>query len=191
MLVLILGIVIFLGVHSLRMVAPQWREARIASMGEGGWKGAYSVASIIGFILLVWGYSIARTDSPVLYNPPFWMAHLSILLMAIAFVSLAVSQFPAGRLKPILKHPMLLAVKIWAFAHLLVNGDLASLLLFGSLLAWAVWNRIAVKRRGAPIAKPGPVKWDIAAVVVGFVLWALFIWKLHEWLIGVAVPMGA
>ena len=191
MLVLILGIVIFLGVHSLRMVAPQWREARIASMGEGGWKGAYSVASIIGFILLVWGYSIARTDSPVLYNPPFWMAHLSILLMAIAFVSLAVSQFPAGRLKPILKHPMLLAVKIWAFAHLLVNGDLASLLLFGSLLGWAVWNRIAVKRRGAPIAKPGPVKWDIAAVVTGFVLWALFIWKLHEWLIGVAVPMGA
>lgn len=191
MLVLILGIVFFLGVHSLRMIAPQWREARIASMGEGGFRAAYSIASILGFVLLVWGFAIARTDAPVLYNPPSWMPHVTILLMAFAFVSLAVSLFPAGRLKPILKHPMLLSVKIWALAHLLVNGDLASLLLFGSLLAWAVWDRIAVKRRGAPIAKPGPVQWDIAAVVAGFVLWALFIWKLHLLLIGVAIPMGA
>jgi uncharacterized membrane protein len=191
MSVLILGIVLFLGVHSIRILAPQWRDERVAAMGEGAWKGLYSIASLIGLVLLVWGYAIARQTSPVLYAPPAWMAHLSILLMAIAFVSLAVSQFPAGRLKPILKHPMLLAVKVWAFAHLLVNGDLASLLLFGSLLAWAVWDRISVKRRGAPIASPGPVKWDIAAVLTGFVLWALFIWKLHEWLIGVPVPMGA
>jgi uncharacterized membrane protein len=191
MLILILGIVVFLGVHSLRMIAPQWREAQIASMGEGGFRAGYSIASILGFILLVWGFSIARTDAPILYSPPTWMAHVTILLMAIAFVSLAVSLFPAGRIKPILKHPMLLSVKIWAFAHLLANGDLASLLLFGSLLAWAVWDRIAVKRRGAPIPAPGPVKWDIAAVLTGFVLWALFIWKLHEWLIGVAIPMGA
>jgi uncharacterized membrane protein len=191
MAVLILGIVLFLGVHSIRMLAPQWRDARIAAMGEGAWKGAYSIASLLGLVLLVWGYGMARQASPVLYAPPAWMAHLAILLMAISFVSLAVSQFPAGRLKPILKHPMLLAVKVWAFAHLLVNGDLASLLLFGSLLGWAVWNRIALKRRGAPIAKPGPAKWDIAAVLTGFVLWALFIWKLHAWLIGVPVPMGA
>jgi uncharacterized membrane protein len=191
MLVLILGIIAFVGVHSLRMIAPQWREAQIASMGEGGFRAAYSVASILGFILLVWGFAIARTGAPVLYTAPSWMPHVTILLMAFAFVSLAVSLFPAGRLKPILKHPMLLSVKIWAFAHLLVNGDLASLLLFGSLLAWAVWDRIAVKRRGAPIAKPGPVQWDIAAVVTGFVLWGLFIWKLHELLIGVPIPMGA
>jgi uncharacterized membrane protein len=191
MLVLILGIVLFLGVHSVRMLAPQWRDARIASMGEGAWKGAYSIASLVGLVLLVWGYAMARLASPVLYTPPAWMAHLAILLMAISFVALAVSQFPAGRLKPILKHPMLLAVKVWAFAHLLVNGDLASLLLFGSLLGWAVWNRISVKRRGAPIPVAGPVKWDIAAVVAGFVLWALFIAGAHEWLIGVPVPMGA
>jgi uncharacterized membrane protein len=190
-LVLILGIVLFLGVHSVRMLAPQWRDARIASMGEGAWKGAYSSASLVGLVLLVWGYAMARLASPVLYTPPAWMAHLAILLMAISFVALAVSQFPAGRLKPILKHPMLLAVKVWAFAHLLVNGDLASLLLFGSLLGWAVWNRISVKRRGAPIPAAGPVKWDIAAVVAGFVLWALFIAGAHEWLIGVPVPMGA
>jgi uncharacterized membrane protein len=191
MLVLILGIVLFLGVHSVRMLAPQWRDARIASIGEGAWKGAYSIASLAGLVLLVWGYAMARLASPVLYTPPAWMAHLAILLMAISFVALAVSQFPAGRLKPILKHPMLLAVKVWAFAHLLVNGDLASLLLFGSLLGWAVWNRISVKRRGAPIPAAGPVKWDIAAVVAGFVLWALFIAGAHEWLIGVPVPMGA
>jgi uncharacterized membrane protein len=191
MLVLIAGIVIFLGFHSVRMLAPQFREARIARMGERPWRVAYSAASLVGLVLIVWGYAMARPVAPDLYFPPAGMAHLAILLMAIAFVSLAVSQFPAGRLKPILKHPMLLAVKVWAFAHLLVNGDLASVLLFGSFLAWAVWNRIAVKRRGAPVAAPGPVKWDVAAVVTGFAIWALFIWKAHEWLFGVAIPMGA
>ncbi len=191
MFLLIAGIVIFLGVHSVRMIAPQWRDARIARMGEGPWKGAYSIASFVGLVLIVWGYAMARPVAPDLYYPPAGMAHLAILLMAIAFVSLAVSQFPAGRLKPILKHPMLLAVKVWAFAHLLVNGDLASVLLFGSFLAWAVVDRIAVKRRGGSLSAPGPVKWDIAAVVTGFVLWALFIWKAHEWLFGVAIPMGA
>ncbi|MCU0790941.1 MAG: NnrU family protein [Nitratireductor sp.] len=191
MTVLIIGIVLFLGTHSIRMIAPGWREARIAALGEGPWKGLYSIVSLVGLVLIIWGYGLARPGAPDLYYPPAGMAHLAILLMAIAFVALAVSQFPAGRLKPILKHPMLLSVKVWAFAHLLVNGDLASLLLFGSLLAWAVMDRISVKRRGAPVPAPGPVVWDVAAVVTGFALWALFIWKAHEWLFGVAIPMGA
>jgi uncharacterized membrane protein len=191
MIVLIIGIALFLGTHSIRIVAPDWRQARMSAMGEGPWKGLYSLLALAGFVIMVWGYALARPNAPELWYPPAGMGHLTILLMAIAFVSLAVSQFPAGRLKPILKHPMLLAVKVWAFSHLLVNGDLASLVLFGSLLGWAVWDRISLKRRGAPIASPGPVVWDVAAVITGFALWALFIWKAHEWLFGVPVPMGA
>jgi uncharacterized membrane protein len=183
--ILITGILVFLGVHSVRMLAPGWRDARIAAMGEGPWKGTYSLVSLAGLALLVWGYSAARPVAADIWFPPSWMAHLSILLMLFALISLAVAQFPSGRLKPILKHPTLLAVKIWAVAHLLVNGDLASILLFGSFLAWAVWNRIAVKRRGGALPVAGPVTYDIGAVVTGVVLWGLFIWQLHQWIAGV------
>jgi uncharacterized membrane protein len=191
MALLVLGLLLFLGTHSIRIVAPGFRDDRIAAMGERGWKGLYTVLSLIGLVLLVIGYSQARATAPELHYPPVWLRHLAMTLMALAFISLAVSQFPAGRLKPILKHPMLLAVKIWAFAHLLVNGDLASLVLFGSFLAWAVWDRISLKRRGAPIPEPGPVTWDIAAVVVGVILWFLFIWQLHYWLFGVPISFSA
>lgn len=187
MTILIIGILVFLGVHSVRMLAPGWRDARLATMGEGPWKGSFALVALAGLVLIVWGYSQARLQSPVLYVAPYWLVHLTLLLMVFAFVSLMVSQLPAGRLKPILRHPMLLAVKIWAVAHLLVNGDLASVLLFGSLLAWAVWNRIALKRRGSPLPVAGPLTWDIAAVVSGVALWALFIWKLHEWIAGVSL----
>ncbi len=187
MAILIAGLVLFLGVHSVRMLAPQWRDSQLASMGEGPWKGAYSLVSLAGLVLLVWGYSVARPVAPDLYTPPAWTPHLAITLMAIAFMSLMVSQLPAGRLKPMLKHPMLLAVKVWAFAHLLVNGDLASVLLFGSFLAWAVWNRIALKRRGGRLPVAGPVTWDVGAVVSGLAVWLLFIWKLHVWVAGVPV----
>ena len=189
MALLIAGLVVFLGIHSLRMVAPGFRDAMLARMGENAWKGVYSLISLAGLILLIWGYAKARPLAPVLYVTPFGMVHLTALLMVFAFISLAVSQVPAGKLKPMLKHPMLVAVKIWAFAHLLVNGDLASILLFGSFLAWAVWNRIAVKRRGAPLPEAGPVSNDIVAIVSGLVIWVLFVWKLHEWLIGVPVPL--
>ena len=106
--------------------------------------------------------------------------------MALSFVALMVSNLPAGKLKPMLKHPMLLSVKLWAFAHLLANGDTASVWLFGAFLAWAVWNRIAVKRRGGSLPQPGPVTYDLAAVASGLALWALFVFWAHEWLFGVA-----
>lgn len=189
MLILILGLVIFLGVHSIRIVAPEWREQRRAAMGEGPWRGVYSLASLVGFVLIVWGFGMARGETGYLYDPPVWMRHVAALLMLFAFIALAVSQFPAGRLKPVLKHPMLLAVKIWAVAHLLANGETAAVILFGAFLAWAVADRIAVKRRADPIPAPGPVKWDVIGIVVGVVFYVLFIWKLHFWLIGVA-PLG-
>ena len=190
MLVLILGIVVFLGIHSVRMLAPQWRLDRIAAMGEGTWKGVYSLVSLAGLVLLIWGYVLARPLAPVIYVTPFWMVHLTILLMALALISLMVSNLKPGKLKPILKHPMLLAVKLWAFAHLLVNGDLASIILFGSFLAWAVWNRIAVKRRGGALPQPGPVINDAIAVVTGLALWALIVWKAHVWIAGVPIPIA-
>ncbi|MCG6857029.1 MAG: NnrU family protein [Salaquimonas sp.] len=190
MMLLIAGLIVFLGIHSIRMVAPAYREAMIARMGENPWKGIYSLISLAGLVLLIWGYARAQPLAPVLYVAPFGLVHLTITLMALSFISLVVSQLKPGRLKPLLKHPMLLAVKIWAFAHLLVNGDLASIILFGAFLAWAVWNRIAVKRRGAPIPASGPVINDVIAIAAGLVLWGLFIWKVHEWLIGVPIPLA-
>lgn len=189
MALLIVGLVFFLGIHSTRMVAPGFRDSMLARMGENGWKGVYSLVSLAGLVLLIWGYVLARPSAPVLYVTPYGMVHLTATLMVFSFVSMMVGNLKPGRLKPLLKHPMLLSVKIWAFAHLLVNGDLASILLFGSFLAWAVWNRIAVKRRGAPLPEAGPVSNDIVAIVSGLVIWVLFVWKLHEWLIGVPVPL--
>jgi uncharacterized membrane protein len=188
--ILILGLILFLGTHSVAIFAPALREARMKSIGEGPWRGLYSISSAIGLVLIVWGYARAQPTAPVLYVPPFWLTHVTILLMALAFISLAVSSLPPGRLKPALKHPMLVSVKVWAFAHLFVNGDLASLILFLSFLAWAVLDRISLKRRQAPVPEAGPVRNDVIAIVVGLVIWLLFIWKLHAWLIGVPVPIA-
>ncbi|MFP1631806.1 NnrU family protein [Zhengella sp. ZM62] len=185
MLYLVLGLVLFLGVHSVRIVAPAWAEAKKASMGEGPWKGVYSIVSVIGFVLIVWGYGEARWSAPVLWSPPFWLGHVTALLMVFAMIALAAYMLPAGRIKAALKHPMLVAVKIWALGHLLINGDLASILLFGGFLVWAVFDRISVKRRGVAVPAAGPVQWDIATVLLGLAIYALFVWKLHLWLFGV------
>lgn len=190
MLVLILGLVIFLGIHSVRIVAPGWRERMRVSMGDGAWRGIYSLLSLVGFVLIVWGFGMARAETGyLLYDPPVWLRHLASLLMLVSFVSLGVYMFPAGRLRPMLKHPMLVAVKLWAVAHLLANGEAASVVLFGAVLAWAVADRISVKRRGTPVPVAGPAKWDVAAIAAGVVLYLLFIWRLHDWLLGVA-PFG-
>jgi uncharacterized membrane protein len=189
MLVLILGLVIFLGVHSVRIVAPQVREARVSASGLGAWKGIYTIVSLVGFVLIVWGYGMARQTAPILYEPPAALKHVAVLLMLFAMIALAAFMLPAGRIKAALKHPMLVAVKIWALAHLLANGDLASLVLFLAFLAWAVADRISVKRRGAPVPVAGPPVWDAAALGLGLVLFLLFVWRLHVWLIGVS-PFG-
>lgn len=190
MLIMILGIIVFLGIHSVRIVVPEWRLAKMEQWGENTWKGLYSVVSLVGFVLLVWGYGMARPDAPILYEPPAWMKHIAELLMLFAFIFLGVYIARPGRMKPALKHPMLIAIKTWALAHLLANGDLASLILFLSFLAWAVADRIAIKRQeraglAAPYIVPGPASNDIIAIVIGVVLYGLFVWKLHELLIGV------
>src|SRR5690606_1385968 len=134
---------LFLGVHCVRILAPDWRLRRIAAMGEAKWKGLYSLVSLAGLVLLVWGYALARPEAAILYEPATWLRHVAALLMVLALISFTAYLLPAGRLKPVLKHPMLVSVKAWALAHLLANGDLASILLFGAFLAWAVAARIS------------------------------------------------
>ncbi len=189
MIILILGLVLFLGMHSVRMVAPDLRARVIEQRGENAWKGIHTVVSLVGFVLIIWGYGMARFEGPILYTTPFWFGHITLLFMLVSFVVLMAAYTPPGRIKAAVKHPMLLAVKLWAFSHLLINGDLASVLLFGSFLVWAICDRISESRREkAGISKPpepGPARNDLIAVGVGVVLYILFVWRLHEWLFGV------
>ena len=189
MALLILGIVLFLGLHLIRVVAPGLRTTLIASLGEGGWKGAYSIASIIALIVLIYGFGQARDMTPI-WTPPFWMSHITILLMLFALICLVASLLPAGHIAVRTKHPMVLSVKIWALAHLLSNGDGAAILLFAAFLAWGVILRISLKRReraGEITLRPFvSAKYDVYAIVIGVIVWALIIWKLHAWIIGVS-----
>jgi uncharacterized membrane protein len=185
--IFLLGLILFLGVHSVSIVAPRWRDAQVARMGEKAWKGLYTIVSIIGIVLLVYGYGVARQSPVVLYTPPRALHHLALLLLVPVFPLFIAPYFP-GRISAATRHPMLLAVKIWATAHLLANGTLVDVLLFGGFLAWAVADRISLKRRPArplPGAPPRPVN-DVIVVVVGLALYALFLWRAHQWLIGVS-----
>ena len=148
---LIAGLVIFLGSHSIAIFAPALRARLLAQFGEGGWKGVYSVVSLIGFVMLVYGFGLARQSPVPLYTSPHWMRHVTFLFMLPVFPLLLASYLP-GRIKTTSKHPMLAAVKFWALAHLLCNGTLADVLLFGGFLAWAVMDRISLKRRDPGVA---------------------------------------
>jgi uncharacterized membrane protein len=192
MTLLLLGLALFLGVHSTRIVADGWRTATIARVGEKPWKGIYSLLSIAGFVLLVIGYGAARQSPVVLYAPPVWTRHLAALLTIPAFVLLAAAYVPGNAIKRAVGHPMMAGVKVWALAHLLANGTLADVLLFGTFLAWAVLGFIAARRRdrAAGTSYPaGPASRTAIAVVVGLVAWAVFAFALHRPLIGVA-PFG-
>jgi uncharacterized membrane protein len=192
MTLLILGLVLFLGVHSTRIVAEGWRTATIARVGEKPWKAIYSLLSIAGFVLLVIGYGAARQSPVVLFAPPVWTRHLAALLTIPAFVLLVAAYVPGNAIKRTIGHPMVAGVKVWALAHLLANGTLADLLLFGTFLAWAVLGFIAARRRdrAAGTTYPaGPGSRTAITVVVGLVAWAVFAFALHRPLIGVA-PFG-
>jgi uncharacterized membrane protein len=187
MTLLILGLILFFGIHSIFIVAPALRDRLEAAMGKG-WRGIYSVISLAGFVLLVIGYGQARQSPVVLYLPPPWMRHLMMTLMLFVFPLVLASALPAGHIKVKLKHPLLAATKTWALAHLLVNGMLADVLLFGGFLAWAVVDRISLKRREKLKPKPVPVpavKYDVIAVLGGLVLFVLTYGWLHRWIAGV------
>jgi len=186
---LIAGLVLFLGVHSVRIVADDWRSAQIARRGERPWKGLYTLVSLAGFGLLVWGYGQARQAPVVLWQPATALRHLALPLMPATFVLLVAAYVPRNGLKARLHHPMVLAVKVWALAHLLANGTLADLLLFGSFLVWAVVLFRASRqrdRRLGTVYPPGTAGRTALVVAIGTAAWALFAFWGHARLIGVS-----
>ncbi len=192
MTLLLLGLVLFLGTHSLRIFADGMRTRAVATIGLNGWKGLYSLLSIAGFVLIVYGFSAARQAPVVVYPTAKWLAHLSALLTIPAFILLAAAYVPGTRIKRAVGHPMVLGVKTWAFAHLLANGLLHEVITFGAFLAWAVLDYISARRRdraAGTVYVVGPVSRDIVAVVVGLVAWLVFAMWLHRLLIGVP-PFG-
>jgi len=185
MWILIAGLVVFFGIHCIRIVAPDLRRRQMES-NAGAWKGIYSIISFIGLGLIIWGWWVFRGEAPEIYEPPSWGRHAAMLLVLLAFILLACANMPAGRIKAAIKHPTLTGIFLWSLGHLLANGDLASLLLFGSFLVYSVVDRIAVAMRPDPAPQFVSGRSDIIAIVAGVVLYAIFLFWLHGWLFGVS-----
>jgi uncharacterized membrane protein len=185
--IMIFGLVLFIGMHLVTTQRDQ-RAALIARTGEGGYKGLYALVSIVGVVLIAWGFARYRATGWIdVWSPPLWTRHITVLLMWIASICIVAAYSP-GKIKTTLKHPMLVGVKTWAAAHLISNGDLGSIILFGSILGWAVFDRISLKHRTDPGGPPIPVggtRQDIIAVVGGTVLYLVLGFLFHPWVVGV------
>lgn len=190
MSILIIGIALFLGMHSISIVTPGLRAQAVASMGSNRWRGVYSLVSAAGFVLILYGYHLSRQVPVVLYIPPAWLRYVTFLLMLPVFPLIFAAYLP-GRIKTAMRHPMLAAVKFWAFAHLLSNGLLADVLLFGAFLVWAICDRISLKRRPPQAIRTAPQGRfnDLIAVIAGLALFVIFILWAHVRLFGVS-PLG-
>jgi uncharacterized membrane protein len=189
---LILGLVLFLGLHSTRIFAEGWRTSMVAKMGAMPWKGLYSVLSIASFALLVWGYARARENPVLIWTPPEAMRHVAGLLVLIAFILFVATYVPRNWFKAKLHHPQMLSVKTWSFAHLLANGTLVDIILFGSFLVWAALGFRAARQRdrmAGTVYAAATAQGTIIAIVAGTIAWAVFAFWLHGWLIGVR-PFG-
>lgn len=189
---LILGLVIFLGVHSVRIVADGWRTRVIAQWGEQPFKGAYALLSLLGFGLIVWGFGQTRIEPVLLWQPPLPMRHVAALLTLVSFVFLVAAYLPGNAIKARLRHPMLLGTKVWALAHLMANGKLADVVLFGAFLVWAILCFRAARQRdrlNPPPALPSSALATGLTVVLGVAAWAGFAFWGHLYLIGVS-PLG-
>lgn len=200
---LILGLVLFLGAHSTRIFAENWRQATLARLGEKAYKGAYTLVSLVGFGLLMFGFDQVRWDSPVLWSPPVWAKHGAAVLMLVSLVLLACAHAPRNAVKAKLHHPMVLSVKVWALAHLLANPRLADVVLFGAFLLWSVLNFRAARQRDrlaaaslSPGLGSGALEPEVSsaatwrAIGIGVVVWAILLSRGHAWLFGVS-PLGA
>jgi uncharacterized membrane protein len=188
MTLLIVGLVLFFAPHSVRIVADGWRTRTRERIGERVWKGLYSLAAIAGVVLIVWGYGNARADPVELWHPPIWTRHVAAVLTVPAFVLIVAAYVPGNRIKAWIGHPMVAGVKIWAFAHLISNGRLADIVLFGAFLVWAVLDYRAARRRDRADGVQYPVLGlgrDGAVLAIGIASWFVFARYLHAWLIGV------
>ena len=189
---LVAGLVVFLGVHSSRMLADGWRSRTIERLGAKPWKAFYALVSLAGLALLVWGYGVARQQPVQLWSPPVGLRHAAALLTWFAFVLLAAAYVPGNQIKARLHHPMLLGTKVWALAHLLANGTLAGAILFGSFLLWAVTMFASARRRDRREAvryAAGRASRTVITLAAGTVAWAVFAFWLHGLLIGIR-PIG-
>jgi len=192
MIVLILGLVIFLGAHSVRIYADDWRELQIARLGGNGWKALFSLVSLVGLALIAIGFAQTKSNPIVLWFPPIGLRHLAGLITLLSFILLVAAYLPGTRIKAKLGHPMVAGVKGWAFAHLIANGNLADVLLFGSFLIWGVLDFSSARRRDRATGTVYPAgTWsrDLTAVVLGLIAWAIFAFYLHGWLFNVR-PFG-
>lgn len=192
MAILVLGLVIFVGMHSIRMVAASWRDAQIARFGVQAWRGLFAVCALAGVVLIVYGYGLARRDPVWVWAPPFWMPHVTALLTAIAFVLLSAGYVRGNHFKRALGHPFLCGIALWALAHLLANGTLNAIVLFGVFLIWSLLEIRAGRRRdreAGVVYAPSAFSRDGLVVVIGLVAWAVFVFWLHGPLIGVR-PLG-
>lgn len=188
MLWLILGLVLFLGPHSSRIFAEHWRQGQITRRGEKTWKGAYSLVSLVGFGLLVWGYGQARSNPVALWEPVLALRHLAAPLTLVAFVLVVAAHVPRNAFKARLGHPMVMGVKVWSFAHLLANHTLADVVLFGSFLAWSVLCFIAARKRdrlAGVVPQAATLSGTLISVGAGVVAWAVFVVWAHQAWIGV------
>lgn len=192
MSILILGLILFLGVHSARIFADGWRTQTIARVGEKRWKGVYTLISLAGFALIIWGFGLARQQPVVWWTPPTGLRHLNALFTLVAFVLIAAAYVPRNQIKAKLHHPMVLGVKLWAFGHLLATGTLADTVLFAAFLLWAILAFRAARQRDraqGTTYPAGTLGGTLATVVAGVVIWAVFAFWLHAALIGIA-PLG-
>ena len=193
MTILILGLVIFLGLHSTRIVSERGREKAIARFGEGPWKGIYSALSAIGFVLIVWGFARARHAAPQLWTPPPWGRHVAMLVMLLALISLASYLFKRSQITAWVHHPMLWAVALWSAAHLLANGSAADLVLFGAFLVWSIADLVSSyardRRDGLVYPKP-QLPATAGAVAAGLIAYGVLLGGLHVWLFGVSPLAG-
>ena len=188
MTILILGLLLFLGTHSVRIVADDWRSAQVARLGLKRWKAIYTVLSLAGLVLIVWGYGLARVAAGELWVSPHWLRIVAAVLMLVAFILLTAVYVPRNRIKTAVGHPMVAGVKVWALAHLLTNARAVDLLLFGAFLLWAVLSfRAARARDRANPPPPVAGTWvrTVLVVVAGAAAWLLFASYLHPMLIGV------
>jgi uncharacterized membrane protein len=188
MILLILGLIIFLGTHSIGIFAEDWRRRQILHFGVQGWKGRFALASLAGLILIIVGFGDARTTPILLYAPPDWLRRLNILWTLIAFVLVTAAYAPRNRIKAWIGHPMLAGVAIWAFGHLLAVGTLSDVVLFGAFLLWALTNFVVSHvrdHRAGTVYPAGTRQGDVTTIMVGVVIWIVFAVWLHGWLIGV------
>ena len=193
MAILVLGLIIFLGIHSTRIVSESGREKAIARFGEGPWKGIYSLLSAIGFVLIVWGFAKARDNAPELWTPVPGARHVAIALMLVSMALLAAYLFKQSHITAWVHHPMAWSVAVFALAHLIANGSAADVVLFGAFLVWAAADLASsyARDRRYGIVYPEP-RWSATtgAIVVGLVFWAALAFWLHDWLFGVAPLAG-